>query len=99
MIEYWGLKAATDEVLRDGWFRTGDAGHLNDQGYLFISDRIKDVVIVAGENVYPAEVENALCRHPAVAEIAVVGVPDDKWENRCGRSSCYGRTCRRRRVS
>ncbi|MDG4765031.1 fatty acid--CoA ligase [Solwaraspora sp. WMMD406] len=79
MIEYWGLKAATDEVLRDGWFRTGDAGHLNDDGYLFISDRIKDVIIVAGENVYPAEVENALCRHPAVAEAAVIGVPDEKW--------------------
>jgi acyl-CoA synthetase (AMP-forming)/AMP-acid ligase II len=79
MIEYWGLKAATDEVLTDGWFRTGDAGHRDERGYVFISDRIKDVVIVAGENVYPAEVENALCKHPAVAEAAVIGVPDQRW--------------------
>ncbi|MFY1587128.1 fatty acid--CoA ligase [Micromonospora sp. WMMD734] len=79
MIEYWGLKEATDEVFVDGWFRTGDAGYLDQDGYLYISDRIKDTIIVAGENVYPAEVENALCKHPAVAEAAVIGVPDERW--------------------
>ncbi len=79
MIEYFGQPGATRDVLSDGWFRTGDAGHQDDAGYLYISDRIKDVVIVAGENVYPAEVENALCQHPAVAEAAVIGVPDQRW--------------------
>jgi acyl-CoA synthetase (AMP-forming)/AMP-acid ligase II len=79
MIEYWGLPAATAEVLADGWFRTGDAGHRDAEGYVFISDRIKDVVISAGENIYPAEVENALCKHPDVAEAAVIGVPHEKW--------------------
>lgn len=79
MIEYWGLKEATDEAFVDGWFRTGDAGYLDADGYVYISDRIKDTIIVAGENVYPAEVENALCKHPAVAEAAVIGVPDERW--------------------
>jgi len=79
MIEYWGLPGVTADTLVDGWLRTGDAGTLDAEGYLFISDRIKDTVIVAGENVYPAEVENALCKHPAVAEAAVIGVPDERW--------------------
>ncbi|MEU2622634.1 fatty acid--CoA ligase [Streptomyces sp. NPDC007157] len=79
MLEYWGLKEATAESLVDGWLRTGDAGYLDQDGYVHICDRIKDTVIVAGENVYPAEVENALCGHPAVAEAAVIGVPDERW--------------------
>jgi acyl-CoA synthetase (AMP-forming)/AMP-acid ligase II len=79
MLEYWGLPDATRETLRDGWLHTGDAGYLDRDGYLFISDRIKDTVIVAGENIYPAEVENALCKHAAVAEAAVIGVPDERW--------------------
>ncbi|MEU6479382.1 long-chain-fatty-acid--CoA ligase [Streptomyces sp. NPDC047017] len=79
MIEYWGLKEATDQTLVDGWLRTGDAGYLDEDGYVYVCDRIKDTIIVAGENVYPAEVENALCTHPAVAEAAVIGVPDDSW--------------------
>jgi acyl-CoA synthetase (AMP-forming)/AMP-acid ligase II len=79
MLEYWGMKEATEEALVDGWLHTGDAGHLDSDGYVFISDRIKDTIIVAGENVYPAEVENALCKHPAVAEAAVIGVPDERW--------------------
>ena len=78
-VEYWGLPGVTAETLVDGWLRTGDAGTLDADGYVFISDRIKDTVIVAGENVYPAEVENALCKHPAVAEAAVIGVPDERW--------------------
>jgi acyl-CoA synthetase (AMP-forming)/AMP-acid ligase II len=59
--------------------RTGDAGYLDADGYLFVVDRIKDMIISGGENIYSAEVENALCAHPAVAAAAVVGVPDDKW--------------------
>jgi acyl-CoA synthetase (AMP-forming)/AMP-acid ligase II len=79
MLEYWRLQRATAETLADGWLHTGDAGTLDADGYLYISDRIKDTIIVAGENVYPAEVENALCKHPAVAEAAVIGVPDERW--------------------
>lgn len=79
MLEYWRLPGATRETLREGWLHTGDAGYLDPQGYLFICDRIKDMIIVAGENVYPAEVENALCEHPAIKEAAVVGIPDERW--------------------
>jgi acyl-CoA synthetase (AMP-forming)/AMP-acid ligase II len=79
MIEYWGKKKATEETLVDGWLHTGDAGYLDADGYLYISDRIKEMIIVAGQNIYPAEVENAICKHPAVAEAAVVGAPDDRW--------------------
>ncbi|MGW3964208.1 long-chain-fatty-acid--CoA ligase [Amycolatopsis sp. NPDC005003] len=79
MLEYWGLAEATAETLVDGWLRTGDAGYLDEDGFLFICDRIKDTIIVAGENVYPAEIENALTKHPAVAEAAVVGIPDERW--------------------
>ena len=63
----------------DGWLRTGDAGYLNEDGYLFLHDRIKDMIVSGGENVYPAEVENALLSHPYVADAAVIGVPDDRW--------------------
>ncbi|MFH8515281.1 long-chain-fatty-acid--CoA ligase [Streptomyces gelaticus] len=79
MLEYWNMKEATEETLADGWLHTGDAGYLDEDGYVYVCDRLKDTVIVAGENVYPAEVENALCTHPAVAEAAVIGVPDERW--------------------
>lgn len=79
MIGYWNLAEATAETLRDGWIVTGDAGYLDDEGYLYIHDRIKDMIISAGENVYPAEVENVLAAHPAVADVAVIGVPDPRW--------------------
>ncbi|ROP29945.1 long-chain-fatty-acid--CoA ligase [Couchioplanes caeruleus] len=79
MLEYWALPEATAETLVDGWVHTGDAGHLDEDGFVFVSDRIKDTVIVAGENVYPAEVESALAKHPAVAEAAVVGIPHERW--------------------
>jgi acyl-CoA synthetase (AMP-forming)/AMP-acid ligase II len=84
MKGYFRNPKATTEVFplgrdeRGGWFRTGDAGYLR-EGYVFVHDRVKDLVITGGENVYPAEVENALASHPAVAEVAVFGVPDDKW--------------------
>lgn len=79
MLEYWRLPEATAQTLVDGWVHTGDAGYLNDDGYLFVGDRIKDMIIVAGQNVYPAEVEDALGRHPAVADVAVIGIPDERW--------------------
>lgn len=80
MAGYWKLDEATAATISpDGWLRTGDAGYLDDDGYLFIHDRVKDMIITGGENVYPAEVESAVYGHPAVAEVAVIGVPDDKW--------------------
>jgi acyl-CoA synthetase (AMP-forming)/AMP-acid ligase II len=80
MAGYWNLPEATARTLdRDGWLRTGDAGYMDQDGYLYIHDRIKDMIISGGENIYPAEVESAICDHPDVAEVAVVGVPDDRW--------------------
>ncbi len=80
MKGYWNNPCATDEVLHDGWIKTGDAGYVNSEGYLFICDRIKDMIIYAGENVFPAEIESVLATHEAIAESSVIGVPDD----RCG---------------
>ncbi|MFG3161148.1 fatty acid--CoA ligase [Streptomyces sp. NPDC048232] len=82
MVEYWGLPDRTAETLVDGWIHTGDAGYADEDGYVFIHDRIKDAVLVAGENVYPAEIENALEHHPEVAEAVVVGAPDERWGER-----------------
>jgi len=80
MAGYWKLPQATAETISaDGWLRTGDAGYMDADGYLYIQDRVKDVIISGAENVYPAEVESAIYGHPAVAEVAVIGVPDDKW--------------------
>jgi acyl-CoA synthetase (AMP-forming)/AMP-acid ligase II len=80
MAGYWNLPEATASTLRaDGWLRTGDAGYMDSDGYLYIHDRIKDMIISGGENIYPAEVESAICDHPDVAEAAVIGIPDDKW--------------------
>ncbi len=80
MLGYWNLPDATATTMSgDGWVRTGDAGYLDDDGYLYIHDRVKDMIITGGENVYPAEVESAIYGHPAVLEVAVIGVPDDKW--------------------
>ncbi|MBY0563440.1 MAG: fatty acid--CoA ligase [Hyphomonadaceae bacterium] len=80
MRGYWRNDGATQATVDgEGWLRTGDAGYLDDDGYLFIQDRIKDMIISGGENVYPAEVENAIHGHPHVAEVAVIGVPDETW--------------------
>jgi acyl-CoA synthetase (AMP-forming)/AMP-acid ligase II len=76
---YWEQPEATAAAIVDGWFRSGDGGHFDDEGYLVISDRRKDVIITGGENVSSIEVEDALFSHPAVAEVAVIGVPDARW--------------------
>ncbi|HUS62628.1 MAG TPA: long-chain-fatty-acid--CoA ligase, partial [Acidimicrobiales bacterium] len=78
-IGYWDNPTATaDAITADGWFKTGDAGFLED-GFVFLHDRVKDMIVSGGENVYPAEVENALMKHPDIADVAVIGVPDDTW--------------------
>ena len=79
MLGYWRNPQATAETLVGDWLRTGDAGHMDPDGYLFISDRVKDMIITGGENVYPVEVERVVVEHEAVADVAVIGVPDDKW--------------------
>ncbi len=79
MEGYWEQPAATADALSDGWFHTGDGGSVDDEGYLTILDRKKDVIITGGENVSSIEVEDALFSHPAVAEVAVIGIPDEKW--------------------
>lgn len=79
MVGYLNDPAATRTAIRDGWYHSGDAGHLDADGYLFIVDRLKDMIVSGGENVYSAEVENAIGSHPAVAQVAVIGIPDAKW--------------------
>lgn len=77
---YWNNPEATAAVFTpDGWFRTGDIGYADDDGYLFIVDRLKDMVISGGENIYPAEIENVINAHPSIEDVAVIGVPDEKW--------------------
>ena len=80
MSGYWNLPKDTAEtLLPDGWLRTGDAGYLDGDGYLYIHDRVKDMIISGGENIYPAEIENALMSHPAIADVAIIGVPSERW--------------------
>ena len=79
MKGYWNKPDATAAAIRDGWMRTGDAAYRDEDGYVFIYDRVKDMIVTGGENVYPAEVENALFGHPSIADAAVIGVPDDMW--------------------
>ena len=80
MKGYWGKPAETERtILPGGWLRTGDAGYVDPDGYVFLTDRVKDMIITGGENVYPAEIENVLASHPDIADVAVIGVPDDRW--------------------
>lgn len=79
MSGYWNLPEATRETLIDGYVHTGDAGYFDEDGYIYVYDRVKDMIISGGENVYPAEVESAMFAHSAIADVAVIGVPDDKW--------------------
>ena len=107
LIEYWKKPEATAEALQDGWYRSGDGGRIDAEGFLFLTDRIKDMIVSGGENVYPAEVEAALRDHPAVQDVAVFGLPHPKWgegvtaaiELKPGQSAtpdeliAYARTC------
>jgi long-chain acyl-CoA synthetase len=80
MKGYWHMPEETAKsITPDGWFKSGDAGYLDADGYLYIHDRVKDMIVSGGENVYPAEVENVLMAHPAIADVAVIGVPDERW--------------------
>jgi fatty-acyl-CoA synthase len=79
MAGYWNQPEETAKAMADGWFHTGDGGAIDDESYLMISDRKKDVIISGGENVSSIEVEDALFQHPAVAEVAVIGIPDERW--------------------
>jgi long-chain acyl-CoA synthetase len=79
MVEYWRQPEATAAALRDGWYHTGDVGYLDADGYLFLMDRVKDMIVTGGENVYSTEVENALASHPAIQQVAVIGIPHEQW--------------------
>jgi acyl-CoA synthetase (AMP-forming)/AMP-acid ligase II len=80
MVGYLGKPEATAEVITpDGWFRTGDMGIVDDAGFVYVQDRLKDMIISGGENIYSPEIERVLAEHPAVMEVAVIGVPDDRW--------------------
>jgi long-chain acyl-CoA synthetase len=79
MREYWRRPAETAAAFADGWYHTGDAGRIDEHGYLYLVDRVKDMIVSGGENVYSAEVENALASHPSVAQVAVIGIPSDQW--------------------
>lgn len=79
MTEYWNRPEETENVFRGGWYHTGDAGYLDEEGYLYLVDRVKDMIVTGGENVYSAEVENAIATHPAVEQVAVIGIPSEQW--------------------
>jgi long-chain acyl-CoA synthetase len=79
MTEYWKQPEATAEAFRGGWYHSGDAGYLDDDGYLYLVDRVKDMIVTGGENVYCIEVENAIASHPDVAQVAVIGIPSEVW--------------------
>ena len=82
MAGYWNKPEQTAEVLREGWMHTGDGGYMDEQGFVYVVDRLKDMIVTGGENVYSAEVENAITQLPQVSMCAVIGVPDDKWGER-----------------
>jgi acyl-CoA synthetase (AMP-forming)/AMP-acid ligase II len=82
MVEYWHKPKETREVLIDGWLHTGDLGYYDEKGFIYIVDRKKDMIVTGGENVYSREVEDVLYMHPAIAEVAVIGIPDPLWVER-----------------
>jgi acyl-CoA synthetase (AMP-forming)/AMP-acid ligase II len=82
ILGYWKQPEATAEAVRAGWMHTGDGGYMDERGYVYVVDRIKDMIISGGENVYSIEVENVVARHPAIAQVAVIGVPDEIWGER-----------------
>ncbi|SFS14592.1 Acyl-CoA synthetase (AMP-forming)/AMP-acid ligase II [Microbacterium sp. cf046] len=82
MVGYWKKPAETAEALRGGWMHTGDGGYMDEDGYVYVVDRIKDMIITGGENVYSVEVENVVAKHPAVAAVAIIGLPDERWGER-----------------
>jgi long-chain acyl-CoA synthetase len=82
MLGYWNQPELTAETLRGGWMHTGDGGRLDEHGILYVVDRIKDMIVSGGENIYSAEVEGALALHPGIAQVAVIGVPDERWGER-----------------
>ena len=79
MLGYWNKPEVTKATVKNGWMHTGDGGRMDDEGYLYIVDRMKDMIVSGGENVYSAEVENTLAQHPAVAANAVIGIPSEQW--------------------
>jgi long-chain acyl-CoA synthetase len=82
MLGYWNMPELTAQTLVDGWLRTGDAGYMDEEGFVFLVDRVKDMIVSGGENVFSAEVENAICAHQHVVECAVIGAPDERWGER-----------------
>ncbi|MEM9879040.1 MAG: fatty acid--CoA ligase, partial [Pseudomonadota bacterium] len=79
MKGYWNREADTKSAFFGDWYRSGDAGYMDEDGYIYLFDRVKDMIVSGAENIYPAEVEAALMDHPAVKDVAVIGVPDEKW--------------------
>ena len=79
MQGYWNKPELTSAAVRDGWMHTGDGGRMDDEGFIYVVDRLKDMIKTGGENVFSAEVENALAKHPAVAGCAVIAIPDEQW--------------------
>jgi acyl-CoA synthetase (AMP-forming)/AMP-acid ligase II len=79
MMGYWNMAEATEKALKNGWMHTGDAARMDDEGFIYIQDRIKDMIVSGGENIYPAEVESAVFEHGAIADVAVIGVPSEQW--------------------
>ena len=79
MLGYWERPEETAKAVIDGWMHTGDGGYMDEDGFVYVVDRVKDMIISGGENVYSAEVENALAQHPSVAQCAVIGIPSERW--------------------
>jgi acyl-CoA synthetase (AMP-forming)/AMP-acid ligase II len=79
MAGYWNLPGATAETVRDGWLHTGDIAARDKDGFFYIRDRLKDMIISGGENIYPAEIETVLADHPQIADVAVIGMPSERW--------------------